>query len=196
MKLSRRENLVMVDSSDVESTCITSTGGGKFAAFECANFTSTGDVTASAGYFIDKNAAKFNYVENGTTTANLVAYGVSLLEPSTAAQTIKKYTLNAPIRGVFKDLIVATTVGPTGSSDVTIVTTGSSDINILSFGTTLLTGDLHTVAMQTPFTYARLLGLSTSRWALTSFETASTLAPYKAIAGLSSGLSTAVFVTT
>jgi hypothetical protein len=196
MKLSRRENLVMVDSSGVESTCITSTGGGKFAALEASNFTSTGDVTASAGYFVDKNAVKLNYVENGTTTANLVAYGVSLLEPSTAAQTIKKYTLNAPIKGIFKDLLVSSSGAVTGSSDVTIVTTGSSNIDILSYGTTLLTGDLHNIAMQSPYTYARLLGLSTSRWGITDFQTASTLAPYKAIAGLSSGLSTAVFVTT
>jgi hypothetical protein len=192
MKLSRLENIVVVDSSGVESTCITSTGGGKFAAFECANFASTGDVTASAGYFIDKNAVKLNYIENGTTTANLVAYGVSLLETSTAATTMKKYTLNAPIRGIFKDLVLASTVAPAGSSDATQVGTGSSDITITSYNSTSVSVDFTNMAMQSPYTYARLLGLSTSRWALVDFQSASTNITYKGLAGLSSGLSTGI----
>lgn len=138
------------------------------------------------------NAIPQNYFEDGSTAANLKAYGISLLQASTAAGTMKKYTLDAPIKGAVKELILQSTVAPMGSSDATQVMTGSSNIDIISFNTTVIAVDYRTMAMQTPYTYARLVGVSTSRWALTNFESASTNVTYKGLAGLSSGLSTGI----
>jgi hypothetical protein len=168
MRLSFGEDILVADSSGTERTVITSTGG------------------------IIANDAKLNYIESGTTSANLVSYGVSLLETSTAAGTMKKYTLNAPIAGIFKDLVLASTVAPAGSSDATQVGTGSTAIRIVSFGSTAIASEFTNIAMQVPYTYARLLGLSTSRWAMVAFESASTNVAYKALGGGSSGLSTGI----
>jgi hypothetical protein len=70
--------------------------------------------------------------------------------------------------------------------------TGSSNIDIISYTSTAVAIDYTNIAMQTPFTYARLLGVSTSRWILTDFQSASTNVTYKGLAGLSSGLSTGI----
>lgn len=137
------------------------------------------------------NGIPQNYFEDGTTAANLKAYGVSFLTQSTA-QSMKTYTLDAPIKGTVKELVLQSTIAPLGSSDTAQVATGSSDIDIISFGTTAVAIDLTNIAMQTPYTYVRLIGVSTSRWALTNLVTASTLATYKAGTALSSGLSTGV----
>ena len=138
------------------------------------------------------NGIPQNYFENGSTAANLKAYGLSFLAFSTAAQTIKKYTLDAPITGAVKELLLASSAAVAESSDVTVVTTGSSDIDILSFGTAAIATDLHTIAMQQPCSYARLIGVSTARWAITDFQSGSTNVTYKAAAGLSSSLSTGI----
>jgi hypothetical protein len=138
------------------------------------------------------NRVPVNYFEDGSTAANLKAYGVSLLAASTAAGTMKKYTLDAPIKGMVKELILQSTIAPMGSSDATQVMSGSSDIDIITYNSTVVAVDYRTIAMQTPYTYARLIGVSTSRWALTDFQSASTCVAYKALAGLSSGLSTGI----
>ena len=185
MKLSRGEKLTVVDSSGGEVDFMTSTG----------LLTANNITINSGGYLTDGNGAKHNFTENGTTTANLMAYGLSLLETSTAATTMKKYTLNAPITGVFKDLVLASTVAPAGSSDATQVGTGSTAIRIVSFGSTAIASEFTNIAMNAPYTYARLLGLSTSRWAMVGFESASTNVAYKALGGGSSGLSTGIVST-
>jgi len=170
---------------------------------------STGDVIAGELYVGNSTAIKamgstglaysntvpVNYFEDGTTTANLKAYGLSFVQFSTAATTIKKYTLDAPIKGTFKELVLASSAAIAGSSDVTVVVTGSSDIDIVSFGTTAIATDLHTVAMAQPYSYARLVGVSTARWAILDFESGSTNVAYKAAAGLSSSLSTGIVST-
>lgn len=141
------------------------------------------------------NGIPQNYFEDASTAANLKAYGISFLQFSTAATTIKKYTLDAPIKGAVKELILASSAAVAGSSDVTVVTTGSSDIDIVSFGTTAIATDLHTVAMPQPYAYARLVGVSTARWCITDFEAATTNVAFKALAGLSSSLSTGIVST-
>ena len=167
---------------------------------------STGDIYAGEVYVGNSSALKaigsdgtlynktvpINFSEDATTTVNLKPYGVSILAASTAAGTMKKYTLDAPVKGVYKELVLSSTIAPMGSSDATQVMTGSSNINIVGFGTTLLTPDYSNIAMQTPFTYVRLLGLSTARWAMTDFKSASTNVTYTGLAGLSSGLSTGI----
>jgi hypothetical protein len=184
MKLSRRENIIVVDSSGVESTCITSTGGGAFGDVTCNSLTSTGAVTSYG--------VPANYSEDGSTDYNLKAYGVSLLAYSTSATTRKFYTLDAPIKGISKRLVLASTVAPIGSSNATIVNTGSTNIEIMTYLSTAINVDYTNVALQTPLTIVDLIGVSTSKWALTNFQSASTNATYKGLAGLSSGLSTGI----
>lgn len=195
MQLSRGENLTVVDSSGSTSQVITSTGGGAFGAVTCASLTSTGTVSApaftSTGAVTSYNVP-VNYVEDGSTATNLKAYGVSLLEASTAAGTMKKYTLDAPIKGIAKRLVLASTIAPMGSSDATQVGTGSSDIQIITYLSTAINVDYTNIAMQTPLTIVDLIGVSTSKWALTDFQSASTNATYTGLAGLSSGLSTGI----
>lgn len=198
MKLSRRENVIVVDSSGVESTCITSTGGGAFGALTAANITSTGAISAasiSSTGAVTSFSVPVNYAEDGSTDVNLKAYGVSLLAYSTSATTRKFYTLDAPIKGICKKLVLASTVAPIGSSNATIVNTGSSDIQIMTYLSTAINVDYTNVAMQTPLTVVELVGVSTSKWALTNFQSASTNATYKGLAGLSSGLSTGIVST-
>ena len=190
MQLSRGENLSVVDSSGSTYQVVTSTGGGAFGAVTCASLTSTGAIYSTAA--VSSYSVPLNYVETGSTASNLKAYGVSLLDASTAAGTMKKYTLGAPIKGIAKELILQSTIAPMGSSDATQVMTGSSNIDIISYTSTAVAIDYTNIAMQTPFTYARLLGVSTSRWILTDFQSASTNVTYKGLAGLSSGLSTGI----
>jgi hypothetical protein len=132
------------------------------------------------------NGIPQNYFEDASTATNLKPYGLSLLDASTAATTIKKYTLDAPIKGAVKELLLASTLALAGSSDTTIVYTGSSDIHILSYGTTLLTPDYKSITMPQPVSYARLVGLSTARWAMLAFQSGTTNVAFKALAGLSS----------
>lgn len=149
------------------------------------------EIIGSTG-LVKSNGIPQNYFEDGSTAANLKAYGISLLAASTAAGTMKKYTLDAPVKGAVKELILQSTVAPMGSSDATQVGTGSSDIDIISFNTTVVAVDYRNIAMQTPYTYAKLVGVSTSRWVLTNWQSASTNVTYKGLAGLSSGLSTGI----
>lgn len=153
---------------------------------------STSNPLITSSGLVYSNNVPANYFEDGSTASNLKAYGVSLLAASTAAGTMKKYTLDAPIKGIVKELVLASTVAPMGSSDATQVGTGSSNIQIFTFNSTAINVDYTNIAMQTPYTYARLIGVSTSRWALTNFESASTNVTYKGLAGLSSGLSTGI----
>jgi hypothetical protein len=157
---------------------------------------STSNPLVTSSGLVYSNYAPINYFEDGTTTANLKAYGLSFLAASTAAGTMKKYTLDAPVKGVYKELILQSTVAVMGSSDATQVATGSTNITIISYGSTAINSDLTNMAMQTPYTYARLIGLSTSRWAVTDFRSASSnVTTYGGVLGLSSGLSTGVVST-
>ncbi len=133
------------------------------------------------------NGVPMNYSEDGTTDANLKSYGVSFLAASTAAGTMKKYTLDAPTKGIQKLLVLNTTVAPMGSSDATIVSAGSGN-EIFGYGTTAVNNPYRSVVFQSPITCATLVGLSTSQWLLTNFRTASTLAAYAAL-GLSTSYS-------
>ena len=108
---------------------------------------------------------------------------------------MKLYTLSAPIKGVVKELVLQSTIAPMGSSDATQVVTGSSGIDIVTYASTVIAVDYRTIAFQTPFTYARLVGVSTARWVITNFNSASTNATYKGLLGLSSGLSTGIVST-
>jgi hypothetical protein len=144
------------------------------------------DLNSSTGEYMK------SYYEDASTSANIKPYGISFLQSSTAAGTMKKYTLDAPIKGVTKELVLQSTVAPAGSSDATQIGTGSTAIIIIGYGTTAIATEYTNIAMQVPYTYARLLGVSTSKWIMTDFRTASTNATYLGLAGLSSGLSTGI----
>jgi hypothetical protein len=157
---------------------------------------STSNPLATSSGLMYSNSAPINFHETASTATNLKAYGISFLDASTAAGTMKKYTIDAPIKGIVKELILQSTIAPMGSSDATQVGTGSTNITIIGYGSTAINADLTNIAMQTPYTYVRLLGLSTSRWAVTDFRSASSnVTTYGGILGLSSGLSTGVVST-
>jgi len=179
-----------VQNGSTEFQIATSTGDIIGGGFFYGN--STGNPLATSTGLGYSNGIPQNYFEDGSTAVNLKAYGISFLAVSTAAGTMKKYTLDAPIKGAVKELVLQSTTAPMGSSDATQVGTGSSGIDIISFNTTVVAIDLRNIAMQSPYTYAKLLGVSTSRWALTNFQSASTNVTYKGLAGLSSGLSTGI----
>lgn len=153
---------------------------------------STDTVAISSSGLVYSNTVPLNYFEDGSTASNLTAYGISFLAASTAAGTMKVYTLNAPVKGMIKELVLQSTIAPMGSSDATQVGTGSSNIDIITYNSTVIAVDYTNIALQTPYTYVKLIGVSTSRWALAEFKTASTNATYSGLAGLSSGLSTGI----
>jgi hypothetical protein len=149
VKLSQGENVILVSSAGVESTVIDSTGG------------------------IWVNGATPNYVEDGSTVTNLKAYGCSLLSGSTLDQ--KTYTLDTPIKGIRKTLAMYSTLADTlGSSMLTRVYTGSSDIYFVD-NSTAIASDNHYLTFQRPYTACDLLGLSTAKWGVLSYQVASTV---------------------
>lgn len=110
------------------------------------------DVGFSSGCYINN--------ETGTTTANLLSNGLSVLTGySTNGQ---KYTLSAPYVGAEKTLVLKTTA---------VADTTGVPVNIYSGSTATFFRDASTaykemlyINMLPPYACARLVGISTAEW--------------------------------
>lgn len=98
--------------------------------------------------------------ETGSTAANLVNYGVSLLTYSSGAG--KAYTLGAPALGVRKALILQTTAVPDTTGVFSSVYTGSTAILIMDNSTTYAP-KLY-AGLGPPYARIELEGHSTALW--------------------------------
>ena len=97
--------------------------------------------------------------ETASTTVNLKAFGVSIVPYTTADNT---FTLDAPITGVRKSIIMNSTLAPDAVAKDTNIYTGSTAIFIKDNSTTY-NPKLY-ASLQPPFASLELLGLSTSEW--------------------------------
>ena len=103
------------------------------------------------------------YTETGSTAANLVNYGVSLLPYSTDSNT---YTLAAPAVGVEKILAMQSVSVPDATAKFAAVYTGSTATLIMD-NSTAYAPKLF-VGLQPPYSYIRMVGLTTAIWGIDS----------------------------
>jgi len=106
---------------------------------------------------------RVNTAEDGSTGTNLANHGVSLLTYSTAANL---FTLDAPVAGRKKEIVLNSTVAPDATAIAFSVYSGSADIFIRDNSTTF-TKPLY-VNMLPPYASVSLIGLSTSEWGVLS----------------------------
>lgn len=105
-------------------------------------------------------AGTISNVETGSTAANLVNYGVSLLAYSSDAG--KAYTLAAPAAGVGKTVILNTTVAPDTTGVFSSVYTGSTAIFIMD-NSTAYAPKLY-AGFGPPYSIVELVGVTTALW--------------------------------
>lgn len=98
-------------------------------------------------------------VEVATTSANLMAYGVSQIPYSSAANL---FTLDPPKTGVRKTLVLTSTKVADSTTIAMSIYTGSTAIGIKDNSTTY-NPKLY-VNMIPPYACVELIGLSTSEW--------------------------------
>lgn len=96
-----------------------------------------------------------------STAANLSAYGVSVLQTWSTAQTVQ-YTLNAPVTGARKVIALNTTSLPDSTAIHTFVYSGSTAIFIYDGSTALKTQQK--IGFEPPNSAVELVGLSTVAW--------------------------------
>jgi len=138
-------------------------GGAKMTPPSTAAWTAVG--TTQAQTLVNKTLGNgtINSVETGTTSANLANYGVSLLPYSTDNNT---YTLDAPAVGVEKILAMQSTEVPDATAKFAAVYTGSTATLIMD-NSTAYAPKLY-VGLQPPYSYVRLVGLTTAVWGIDS----------------------------
>jgi len=96
-----------------------------------------------------------------STATNLSAYGVSVLQTWSTAQAVQ-YTLNAPVTGCKKTIILNTTYLPDSTAIHTFVYSGSTAIFFYDGSTALKTQQK--IGFEPPNSAVELVGLSTAAW--------------------------------
>jgi hypothetical protein len=114
---------------------------------------------ASSTGLLYSNGNPIGRSETGSTATNLTADGVSFLAYSSAANT---YTLDAPVTGVIKSLVLGTTLVADSTAIAISVYTGSTAIHILD-NSTAIALKLYANFLP-PMGSIQLVGLSTILW--------------------------------
>lgn len=128
----------------------------------CPLYTKNGSTEfqiASATGLLYSDGNPLGRIETGSTASNLVADGVSFLDYSSAANT---YTLDAPVTGVIKSLVLDSTLVADSTAIAISVYTGSTAILIYD-NSTAIAPKLY-VNFLPPLGTIQLVGLSTIAW--------------------------------
>jgi len=135
-------------------------GGAKMTPPSTAAWTAVGTTQAQTLENKTLGTGTARYSETGSTAANLVNYGMSLLSFST--DNSKLYTLAAPAVGIEKFLVLNTTVAPDTTGIFSAVYTGSTAIFIMD-NSTAYAPKLY-AGLGPPYTMIKLVGVTTALW--------------------------------